>query len=96
MRWYKTASDHGDTLHGQHLAVERGRLSREVDDLRGLAATGNVGVLQRWAGEVRRRMLLLPPAERVARMSPYELGKLSVVVSGIRGDMTKYEAPKHG
>jgi hypothetical protein len=95
MRWYKFASDHGDTLHGQHLADERERVSRDVATLRDIAMSGDVGVLSRWAGEIRRRMLLLPPAERVSRMCMRELSDLSTKLASIRGDMSKYSVPKN-
>jgi hypothetical protein len=96
MKWYKTASDHGDTLHGQRIAEERGRVSKDVSDLRDMAIDGKIGVMPRWAGEIRRRMLLLPPADRVHRMCMHELAELSTKLAGIRADLHKFEAPNHG
>lgn len=70
----------------------RERLANEVNELRAEAASGPLKtVIPRFAPELRRKALLLPLADRIARMSMYELEKVSDKVSAIRRDMEKYD-----
>ncbi len=100
MDWYKplikTAKPeigHGNTLEGQMLKQEILRLAKEVDRLRTMAATGGPdGVLPRWKGEVRHKILLLPSSDILPRMSMFELTQLSGQIDGIHQTMTTYSA----
>jgi len=102
MDWYqpfiKTAKPeigHGNTLEGQMLKQEIIRLTKEVDRLRTLAATGGPdGVLPRWKGDVRQKIFLLPSLDVLPRMSMFELGKLSEQVAGIHKTMETYSASR--
>ena len=91
MRWYKTA-DHGDTLQGQRLSEEMEKALKAVSRLKDQVAANGPDVLGRWKGELRRRILLLPPQERVARMCMHELEELSSRTDEIERDIAKYDA----
>ena len=90
MDWYrhtKTAG-HGDTLDGRMMRSVLRELVRDVGEMRSMAAgPGIPGISPRWAGEVRRRVLLLPPVERVERMSMGELTDLRREVDEIRSEI---------
>ena len=94
--WYsilKVAGDHGDTMRGQMLRQEATRLARTIGKLRGLAAGNELdGVLPRWRGEVRRSILLLPTADKVAGMSMWEIEGLSRRVESILGVARRYSS----
>lgn len=92
MRWYKTADSHDDTMGGQLLTQTRERLSKDVKKLKESIIAGGPRVAQRFYGELRQRIIKLPPVERIPRLSMSELEELSVVVDGIRSDVAKYGA----
>ena len=97
MHWYKIAKEigHGDTLEGQFLKKELTRISHEVDRLRLLAGSGGPnGVLPRWRADVRRSILLLPPVERIERMSMCELQKVSKALENIHDSMRAYSVAR--
>jgi hypothetical protein len=90
MKWYKKADSHGNTLHGDMLRQARERLSEEIKDLKEGVLVGGPKVAQRFHGELKHRIIRLPPIERIPRLSMSELDELSVVVSGIQADVKKY------
>lgn len=99
MNWYshlcKTAGDHGDTLRGQFLKDERERLTKRIKELRQAAATGGPSnVLPRWRPDVRRKMLLLPPSDRIFSMSPYELREVDASISEIDRLFKRYSVKR--
>lgn len=83
----KTSSDdwgHGDTMHGQMKIRETKSLIDKITKMKSKASSINtLGVLPRWAGEIRRSILLLPPVSKLENLSMYELGKLSKKVENI-------------
>lgn len=86
---------HGDTLHGQMRKHEQQRLLKAIERMKTNASSGMLGgVLPRWRGEVRRKIFMLPPVNRIARMSMYELGQLSRRVSEIEALVSKYSAER--
>lgn len=91
MKWYKTA-DHNDTRHGELLNQVRERLSEDVEKLKKDVLGGGPKVAQRFYGELRQRIIRLPPLDRIPRLSMSELEDLSVVVAGIHSDAKKYGA----
>ena len=91
MNWYKTA-DHNDTRNGELLSQVRDRLSNDVEKLKKDVVGGGPRVAQRFYGELRQRILRLPPLDRIPRLSMSELEDLSGVVAAIRSDMEKYGA----
>lgn len=102
MDWYqplikkaKQEIGHGDTLEGQMLKQELTRLTKEIDRLRTMAATGGPDdVLPRWKGEIRHKILLLPASDIMPRMSMYELKALSSQIDGIHETMKTYSASR--
>lgn len=92
MHWFKiVTAGHGDTLEGQMMKEEFFRLKSDIEQLRLSAMHGGpASVLPRWQGEIRHRILLLPPTDRVERMSMYELGELRKQVDAIKGHIDKY------
>lgn len=99
MNWYgmtKTADiGHGQTLEGERLQSELRRLTSEVGGLRRRALANELeDVLPRWRGEVRRAILMLPDVEKLARMSMFEMEKLSGRVDEIRRTMERYGAAR--
>jgi hypothetical protein len=90
VRWYKVA-DHGDTLNGQMLEQRRVALAKDIAELRDQASLGGPqDVLQRWRGELRRKMLLLPASDRVYAMSMSEVNDTAKVVSEVRRLVSRY------
>ena len=60
-------------------------------ELRLAAETGGPDdVLPRWRGEIRHKILLLPPLDRISRMSMSELGEVREKVEKIRAAMKRY------
>lgn len=98
MRWHKTAEwGHGDTLDGQLMARTYRSIKKDLEELKLLAnANGPESVTPRWRGEIRRKILLLPPVERVSRMSMHELGEVKAVVDEVRRLIGKYDSEKLG
>lgn len=101
MDWYqplvKTAKEigHGDTFEGQMLTQQKKRLAKEIDHLRMVAATGGPeAVLPRWRGEIRSKILLLPPVVRIENMSMFEVAEASVTVDLIKQSMDHYSAKR--
>ena len=99
MNWYsrlqKIAVGHGDTLHGQFLAKERERLANRVRNMRSAAASGGPdSVLPRWRGEIRRKMLMLPPSDKIAAMSSFELRDVDAEISEIERLSKRYNASR--
>jgi len=103
MNWYAHIQDprfvklaevgHGDTLHGQFLGKERERLTKKVREMRRIASSGGPdSVLPRWRPDVRRRMLLLPPSDRIGSMSAYELRIVDAEIQAIDGLSRKFNA----
>ena len=92
MKWYKTAGDHLDTRNGELLNQVRERLSKDVEKLKKDVIGGGPRVAQRFFGELRQRIIKLPPLERIPRLSMSELEDLSGVVAGIHSDVKKYGA----
>jgi hypothetical protein len=89
MDWYSrlhkiAETGHGDTFHGQFLNKERERLTKRVKEMRQAAAAGGPEiVLPRWRAEVRRKMLLLPPSDRIGSMSACELREVESKIAEI-------------
>lgn len=100
MNWYhpiKVANEigHGNTLEGQFMKREKQRLTKEVDRLRLLAASGGPdNVLPRWKGDVRQKILLLPALDVIERMSMIETEYLAGQVDSIRSTMDRYSASR--
>jgi len=92
MRWYKTADRHDDTLGGQLLAQTRERVLEGVQKLKDSVLQGGPKVAQRFYGELRQRIIKLPPVSRIPRLSMSELNELSSVVEAISNDVEKYGA----
>jgi hypothetical protein len=100
MKWYgkavkKAELGHGDTLDGQMMDNTFKNLEKEVTVLRMSALEGGPhDVLPRWQGELRRAMLLLPPMDRIERMSMGELLEVRDKVDKIKADMDRYSQKK--
>jgi hypothetical protein len=93
MRWHKTAGGHGDTLDGQLMAKTYRELRADMEALKAMASTGGPAhVLPRWKGELRRRILLLPPLDRTHKMSMSELHEVRAVVDEIKRLVRRYDA----
>lgn len=92
MIWYGTVktAGHGDTMEGQHMRSTYSALRDEIEQLRESAIHGGPDkVSPRWRGELRRRILLLPPVGKLGRMSMYELGQLKLSVDSIKDDIKR-------
>lgn len=86
---------HGDTLHGQMKNRETKILVEKIMKLKTKASNPKtMNVLPRWSGEVRRKILLLPPVSRVANLSMYEIDKLSKEVDRIEDIMARYRTSR--
>jgi len=71
------------------------RLSLELDRLRTSAATGGPDdVLPRWRGDVRRRILMLPTKDVIARMSMCELEQVSAEIEDLQSTMAKFSVSR--
>jgi hypothetical protein len=88
----KTAEwGHGDTLDGQLMKRELEGISKDLKKLRFAAETNHLDVvLPRWRGEIRHKILLLPPLERIARMSMSELSEVREKIDKIKAAMKRY------
>lgn len=97
-RWYslmKTAADHGNTMSGQMKASEAEMLLKAVARLKNKAIANDMtDVLPRWQGEAKRMIFQLPPMDRIANMSMYELEQLSEHVENINDYMRRYSAKR--
>lgn len=86
---------HGDTLHGQMKERETKTIIEKITKLKIKASSpSSLGVLPRWAGEIRRKILLLPPVSRIGNLSMYELGKLADKVESIEDVMSRYRVSR--
>lgn len=96
MKWYgkavKTAKwGHGDTLDGQMMDRTFKSIEKEVTSLRTSALAGGPhGILPRWQGDLRREILLLPPMDRIERMSMGQLLEVQDKVNRIKAAMDRY------
>lgn len=95
MNWYGITREaswgHEDTLEGQYMRRLFREVRDEVDSLRKSAYHGGpAGVLPRWKGQLRQRILLLPPEPRIRHMSMHELKQLRESVDDIRRTMRRY------
>lgn len=100
MEWYRQVKvadvGHGDTYEGKRLKGEITRLTHVIDKLRAEALNGGPSrVLPRWQGEVRRKILLLPATDRLARLSMMELERIGTRVDEINAEMARYDAARH-
>lgn len=98
--WYSIikqaeARGHGDTLHGERKRRESEALMRDISKLRKKAIANELEeVLPRWRGEARRKILLLPPVDRIHNMSMMELETLTSEVRDIRDYMQRYSSKR--
>jgi len=91
MRWF-TKIAHGNTLDGQRHKQQLAKLTKDVRKLVSAALEGGPqSVLPRWRGEVRRAILMLPPEERLHKMSMYEIEQLQSKVAEIKAKMERYD-----
>jgi len=99
--WFKLMKEagqdwgHGDTMHGQMRERETKAIIEKVSKLKMKAASpSSLGVLPRWAGEIRQKILLLPPTSRISKLSMYEIANLSSAVQKIEDLMARYRASR--
>jgi hypothetical protein len=82
---------HGDTLDGQMMRRELEAIRKDVESLRLAAETNRLdAVLPRWRGEIRHSILLLPPMERISRMSMGELAEVRDRIDRIKAATRRY------
>jgi len=86
---------HGDTMHGQMRERETKAIIEKIGKLKMKAANPSLlGVLPRWAGEIRQKILTLPPISQISKLSMYEITKLSSSVQNIEDLMARYRASR--
>lgn len=86
---------HGDTLHGQMKQRETKALVDKISKLKIKAMNpSSLGVLARWSGEIRRKILLLPPVSRIPDLSMFEINKIAKNVSEIEQIIDRYRASR--
>jgi hypothetical protein len=94
----KTANEdwgHGDTLHGQMKERETKTLIEKINKLKQKASIpASLGILPRWTGEIRRKIILLPPTSRLGNLSMYEINKLARKVKDIEEVMARYRVSR--
>jgi len=92
MRWFTKIAEHGNTLDGKMYDQELGKVTKDLKKLVAEALSdGPKTVLPRWRGEIRRAILMLPPEEKLHRMSMYEIKKLKEKLADIKAKMERYD-----
>ena len=73
-------------------------LNKVAKDVRKLVSEALVGgpssVLPRWRAEVRRSILMLPPEERLGKLSMYEIDELKQKIAEIKVKMERYDTKR--
>lgn len=96
--WFQTiktaGGNHGDTLHGQMRTQEAAEVERSIVTLKKKAVTNDLDVLPRWAGEVKRKIYLLPPASRINSMSMFEISQVKSKLAAIKESMELYSSKR--
>ena len=103
MKWYtfskkiikKADFGHDDTLEGQFYNRQLNKIVEKISDFKSRLTSNSVmDVLPRQAGEIRRSILLLPPIDKIKKMSMYELKNLDKQVDSIEESMRRYSAKR--